>query len=344
MKKLLLLFVATSVILLNSCKQEDVNALDNWENYQKIAGTPLAGTDLFLGRPRSIAYFDGHLGLYDFYDGKIFTWIRLHDKTSWHNTTFGNAPGEFTPPLYLFKDKAPEYIKIFERSKGIYHTYRLQDAIDGNLSASLHRDTIGISGSQAVPCGDYYVGNQMLDDKKMFYLFSPIEKTKIRFGDYPGNLKGIDDASVLDMMTQCQLCANNEGTVVVAAGYMTDMLSFYKIENSTAYLQKEYFTMDADVNIQKDAGGISLIPTSNTLQTYIHLCPTESFLYALYWGTKENERKEQSYIQVFDWDGNFVKGYHVEDRLISIAVNDDTKMMYGLTTKEDHPIIVYSTE
>ena len=144
------------------------------------------------------------------------------------------------------------------------------------------------------------------------------------------------------MMTQCQMAANPEGSVVVAAGYMTDMLSFYKVDGAEVSLLKEYFSQDADVEIRKDETGISVIPTANTLQTYIHLCPTRSFLYALYWGTREGEPRERSYIQVFDWEGNFVKGYAVNDRLVSVAVDEEAETLYGLTTKEETPVLVYS--
>lgn len=342
MKRNVFCFIVVLSVVLGACGRKDSDARDGWENYHEITGTPLTGDSLFLGRPGSIVCFDGHLGVYDFYDGKIFTWIDLEDKTSRHNTRLGNGPGEFIPPLYLYKDGKTENVRIFERSKGICYTYKLADALNGTLSSPLRRDSVGSPGNQVVPCGDYYVGNQMSDDKKMFYLLSSDRKTQLRFGFYPGDLKGTDDADVLDMMTQCQMAANNEGDVVVAAGYMTDMLSFYKIENGEVSLLKEYFSKDADVDVQKDATGIHVVPTHNTLQTYIHLCPTRSFLYALYWGTKENERKELSHIQVFDWKGNFIKGYSVKKRLISIAVDETEDKLYGLTAEEESPILVYS--
>ena len=342
MRKSIFLTVALLSVALSACRQGKTNALHEWENYQEMAGTPLGGDSLFLGHPGSIAYFDGQLGVYDFYDGNIFTWIDLQRGTSRHNTRFGEGPGEFLPPLYLYKDKNPENIKIFERSKGVCYTYRLADALNGTLASPLHKDSVGMPGNQVVPCGDRYAGNQMMDDGKMFYLWAPEQDTKIRFGVYPGNLKGTADASVLDMMTQCQMAANPEGSVVVAAGYMTDMLSFYKVDGAEVSLLKEYFSQDADVEIRKDETGISVIPTANTLQTYIHLCPTRSFLYALYWGTREGEPRERSYIQVFDWEGNFVKGYAVNDRLVSVAVDEEAETLYGLTTKEETPVLVYS--
>lgn len=341
MKKKLFLITVLSIIL-SSCKQNDLKAIYDWENYQQIIGTPLNSDSIFLGRPGSLVYFNGWLGLYDFYDDKILTWINLQTKVSKHNTTFGNGPGEFTPPLYLYKSKDPEIIKIFERSKGIFHTYQWLDVLNGNFLTPLCRDSIGSPGNNIIPCGDNYAGNRMLDDKQMFFLVSPNKKMQIRFGSYPGSLRGIDDASVLDMITQCLVSANMEGTILVAAGYMSDMLSFYKIENSAVSLLKEYFSKDADVNVIKDANGISIIPTNNTLETYVQLYPTKSYLYALYWGTKENERVERSYIQVFDWKGNFIKGYYLKDRLNSIAIDENTEKLYGLSMKEENPcILVY---
>lgn len=215
MRKTIFLTTAVLSVALSACRQDKTNALHKWEDYQEMTGTPLGGDSLFLGHPGSVAYFDGQLGIYDFYDGNIFTWIDLQRGTSRHNTRFGEGPGEFLPPLYLYKDKNPENIKIFERSKGVCYTYRLTDALNGTLAFPLRRDSVGMPGNQVVPCGDRYAGNQMLDDGKMFYLWAPEQGVKIRFGVYSGSLKGTDDASVLDMMTQCQMAANPEGSVVV---------------------------------------------------------------------------------------------------------------------------------
>ena len=177
MRKSIFLTVALLSVALSACRQGKTNALHEWENYQEMAGTPLGGDSLFLGHPGSIAYFDGQLGVYDFYDGNIFTWIDLQRGTSRHNTRFGEGPGEFLPPLYLYKDKNPENIKIFERSKGICYTYRLADALNGTLASPLHKDSVGMPGNQVVPCGDRYAGNQMMDDGKMFYASAFIPET-----------------------------------------------------------------------------------------------------------------------------------------------------------------------
>jgi hypothetical protein len=64
---------------------------------------------------------------------------------------------------------------------------------------------------------------------------------------------------------------------------------------------------------------------------------SNKYIYALY-GTKEGDKE----IQVFDWDGNFLKVLDTDYDLMDIAVNDDDSRLYALT--EDDKLLSFSLE
>ncbi len=56
---------------------------------------------------------------------------------------------------------------------------------------------------------------------------------------------------------------------------------------------------------------------------------------------KETPKKELSYLQILDWNGNFIAGFRFDKRLFSIAVNEDTKTLYGLAGGDTSHVYVY---
>lgn len=182
----------------------------------------------------------------------------------------------------------------------------------------------------------------MQDDMKLFSLLSPNGDVISRFGRYPGELDENMDSRSLSFLTQCLVCADNSGERMVAAGYMSDMLSFYKKKGNEFVLYKEYFSKNADIDIQKDASGWHTKPNDNTLDTYLSLCFSKDKLFALYRGTKYGEKVKKSYIQVFDLDGCFVKGFVIPERLRSIAVNETGELLYGISFEDEISINVYN--
>ena len=71
---------------------------------------------------------------------------------------------------------------------------------------------------------------------------------------------------------------------------------------------------------------------------YEDLTSTSSFLFAVYanrsrkdWALLENVPTE---IQVFDWDGNARYLIQTQEKLASIAIDEERKLLYGMTLAE----------
>ena len=337
------LVVVFFMLLVTGCKESDINPVYDFKNYDEIESDFVitSNDSVFLGRPYSLSLLKGNIVMYDFYDNKMLTWYSLADNKTKHNVSMGNGPGEFIPPLYIFPSGDDE-VKLYERSKGVFYTYKWSDVYNDNLKNPISVDRLNVVGSNAVPCGQNYLLNEMQDDMYLFSLLSPNGEIISRFGRYPGVLNENMDSSSLQILTQCLVCADNSGERMVAAGYMSDMLSFYKREGDKFTLCKEYFSINADIDIQKDALGWHTSPNENTLNTYSSLYFSKDKLFALYLGTKDGEKAEKSYIQVFDLEGCFMKGFVVPECLKAIAVNETGDFLYGISFENEISISVYN--
>ena len=69
------------------------------------------------------------------------------------------------------------------------------------------------------------------------------------------------------LITQCSMAYNESGQVMAAAGYMSDMLSFYKIDDGNISLVKEYFTFNPQVDLKEGNYGVIMRSIGNTLDT-----------------------------------------------------------------------------
>ena len=108
------------------------------------------------------------------------------------------------------------------------------------------------------------------------------------------------------------------------------------------YTCRSFLIRNADLDIQYDNTGWHTKPNERTLNTYVSLSFSKDKLFALYLGTKDDEVVEKSFVQVFDLNGNFIKGYVVPEYLRAITVDESGKTLYGLSLEDDVHISVYN--
>lgn len=312
------------------------------DSYQLLEKTSVVTDSIFLGKPGSLALINDWLAVYDFHDGNMVTWITPDRKDSKRNVAVGVGPGEFFPPLTLYADSEKNHIRMMFRSMQKCYTFRWKDVLEGRFTDPISIDSLAKIPGKIIPCDSLFVANDMQEDGNLFSLLSAKRGLLCRFGVYPGDIDSkFKSPQSRNMITQSTLSYNKRNKTLVAAGCMSDMLSFYKVGNDTAKLFKEYFTIDADMDVKEKNNGISLVPNSSTISTYLNLYSTDSFFYALYWGSPYGKLPEKNYIQVFDWSGNFIKGYVISDILTSIAVDEKKGILYGISRVDEPTINIY---
>ncbi|MBO4985751.1 MAG: hypothetical protein J6C87_08995 [Bacteroides sp.] len=348
MKQLYLLMI----LMLFGCNDSQTGSVNihDWEEYELMPPTSvidMQDSDLLFGNSSSLEALVGDwIFIYDPYDGYLYSLLNLKTKEERRILVKGNAPGEFLQPTFIFEDKEHKQIKFHERGRGLFYTYRYQDVFKENFRSPVVIDSLNNYGNYATICGTDYIENEVLEDLKLFSLKNDAGKTIYRFGDYPGeSIEDIDDPISVHMLAQARMIASPQGEVFVAAGRMSDWLAFYQMKNKQPTLIKEYFSIDVTAKLEKGANHTRLVKTDDTMTAYMRLYPTSKYLYAMYSGAYKGYRPPYRYIQVFDWNGNFIKGLRFSERLNSFVVDEEQGKLYGLSKTNDEPrIYIYSLQ
>lgn len=348
MQKLYLLLL----LILSGCANAQTKKIGiyDWKEYKQM--TPISvidmqESDLLFGNSSSLSALIGDwLFIYDPYEGNQYSLFNLKTKEEKRILAKGNGPGEFLQPTQIFVDEGRQQVKLYERQKALFHTYSFHHAVRGEFRNPISVDDIGDVGYDATICGTNYVQDREAEDLKIFSLKDATGKTLARFGNYPGkSIKGLTDPMSILMLAQSRAIANPKGDVIVTAGRMNDWVAFYQLKDNQPRLIKEYFSIDAEAKIERGANFTRMTHNDKTITAYMRLYPTSKYLYALYSGAYKGYRPPYRYLQVFDWNGNFVKGLRFSERLNSIVVNEKEGKLYGLSKTNDEPrIYVYSLQ
>lgn len=104
--------------------------------------------------------------------------------------------------------------------------------------------------------------------------------------------------------------------------------------------------------IEEDGAGdnrtVSMNDTPETKICFYELNSSENYLYATYVGlTREDIRKKYSndgklnfYILRYDWDGNFVDGYVITDKMVSLTVDPNDAFIIAAIQDDNNDCIV----
>ena len=327
---------------LSSCKAQEKYPLTDFDSYEVIDPiNKTIGDDIFLGRPQGISIINGWLAIDDVYDDMCITWVSTDMKTYIHNVRRGTGPGEITSSAIPFATKDPDKVKIQDFAIGKFYTFTWDNVMKSNFRRPIQTDEIGNLRSRAVPVGENYVCYEMMeDDEKMFSLLSPQGEVLTRFGEYPPSLdlKGEKDPFLRQVKASCKVSAKTDGSVMVAAGFSYDYLAFYKISGTEATLIRQYNTFAPDRDIVETSSGYSFRNNSRTINAYGSLSPSDKYFFALYDGDKviRDYKVNHVFLQVFDWDGNFIKGYKLNERIGAVVYDEESQTLYGIAAGDFH--------
>ena len=325
---------------------------DDFDSYQNIYHKfKTSEDDVFLGRPQSINLIGSWLAITDAYDEHLVTLISNDFKKSKRGFRRGVGPGEFFGGIIFIPTLDSKKVMINHRNANKFITYSTSDVINDNLETPSRVDSIFTKGLYTTYIEKGYVIAEAKPDNKLFSLVNRRGKEIKRFGDYPGKIGSDFNAGeeFLSMYIQNIIASNPDKNIVAAGGFNSDLLCFYQIdENGNSVLLNQYHTYDPKITVEafKEGYGASAKFNENTRDAYTFLCPTKNHLFALYRGYLMKERKNNPYcyIQVFDWDGNFIKGYKTDIRISSMAVDEEKGIAYGLIGGENPAICTFQLE
>ena len=296
------------------------------------------------GRPRDLNHYE----MFPSYHSKIYLDVEPVSVSPFSRGCLsrGLGPNEILGGYFLYPSSDGKNVTVYERGYNRVRTFKIDDFLEERLTNPISSSTINTGGLNLAPVGSNFIIGKPQKDLNLFSLIGENGETINRFGNFPSEMmEGFEtDDTFLHMQIQLLVSSNKDKQVAVAAGYMSDILCFYQIDDKgNAKLLNQYRTYDTELDLSFSENGASAKYNDHTMDAYNSLYPTGAHLYALYRGCLMNSHKEHpyTYVQVFDWDGNFVKGYKLDAPVADIAVDEDRGIIYGLYAGGDPHVRVY---
>lgn len=334
-----------------SSVSEKGESLFRSDDFELLQGEVLY-ENLFWGRPSRLCVVDSFLYVDDKYDDKLLTILNLNTGRTKRVVDYGEGPQELMQIRTISYNSNRRELGLYDGRVDRENFYSIAgDSLVFERAESLYRGEFKkYSFYDVVPLGDGYLGNGCFEHGEQFIWFRGGEKEPLMFGEYPGDKTGIEQNAAFFMKTQTLLAVNPNQEYFAAAGCYHDQLVFYRREGDNVRKLKEYFSIEARLKTrykrtEKDEmAGTSLLP--ETMLTYELLYPTESHLYAVYYGKSEEERKEETesrcYILKFSWMGDFEGGYVLDYLTMKLAVDEDNRCIYTIKlSDEDYVLMKY---
>lgn len=168
------------------------------------------------------------------------------------------------------------------------------------------------------------------DDKLRYGFWDPTNETFHNiYTDYPQlSNEDEDNWALTEYAVKAKL--SPDGKTLVSATYIGGILELFDIDDNGLKLRTARFFFEPRYNYAQGAKPRWVTTSSKSIIGFEDLFLTNDAIYGLVWGV-ERPQMENSMPQLFcfDFDGNPVKSYILNDALESVAVDDDGTI-YGV--------------
>lgn len=323
-----------------SCKTNDshTNQFNIWD-FREIHGTPILEEADILN-PQNITVVDSGFILLDYHAPYFLQYYKNHtDSEPLHFAVKGNGPDEFINTRNTYYNPIHKNFFIYDsqqRKAVSYKVYEKNIIADEDSSQMVILNKC--NGHEMAPIKDGYVTNGVFSGKPFARMDRDGNLLKT-FGTFPVDSTEITDPNAFFLLYQNMIITNPQGSRLAAASYLSDWLSFYNLDED-GNLIKEYFSYPPTVAIkQSDKNTTSVVVEDGTVSTYTCLAATEEYFYALFDGRTEKDIRdnkfEYKYLLKFTWNGDFVEGYKMKDRMSCFSVTNDDSRILGIVYSED---------
>lgn len=142
------------------------------------------------------------------------------------------------------------------------------------------------------------------------------------------------------------ICVRKDGKKVAVGTKYGAILEIYNVESNPAMIELENvnYIVEPDYTYSETKNGQAIETViqgnENTIYGFKYLYSTDNYIYALYYGEKYSKNFKPDLV-VFNWKGEYIKRYEIEENLKLIAVDDDDKVLYGIPADNACKLIRY---
>jgi hypothetical protein len=348
MKKIFYTIVV--IIVLSSCHDKEPPAtLFELFNTEKRLSGELVVLNKTLGNPYQVVVIDSLLMLYDsdnehigsFFNANTGEFLQRFGK-------IGRGPEEFLMPVEISFDKKNETLNIFERSAGrLTHLKNYSNKEFGNAPQNRvsFTNNQGYTGfARKIGDSTYVASGEFENRFAVFDLSGEILKTTQDYPIYEG--VNISD-NLLYIAYQNMLEVNSTNNHFASASIYCDNIEFFKFEGNDLILIKRYGFIKPEFVDMSNKDAKMLQPSESNKMGFLDISSDENYIYCLYSGRSINEYKTRSQafkgedIFVFDWKGNPITRYKLNEEIVKFTVDSKSKMIYAIAHTPEPVILKY---
>ena len=319
----------------NDKKSHNFVELDIQETPNILKGTILTFGELV--NPTKMVYQEPYLFLVDSRAYKRFHVINIpENKYIVNKGTPGKGPGEL---LSLFSvDVFDNKLWGFDITLSKFTSYSLDSLSSPTYG---YDEEIYFKGKANQTYGPTWIDNNTIvsttfSDSKNRLIFTDSEGAVIkeRFPMFPAPSDNIPQ-TIHNLSFQSVLKVKPDNSKVIVVNRYADLIEIYDLQNDTMKRIKTHGNFDPVYKIMNVDGNAVMGQDDQMRFGYIDVTVSDTKIYTLYSGRIRGEGKANyaDIVCVFDWDGNFITSYKIDNRAIAIALKNDREF---LTIEQDN--------
>ena len=345
MKLLYKTLLAFFVVALFSCNNEDkTNPINLFSVDKEIKRVESGINEELLGTISHLQSNDSSLVVYDFHSGKTFSLFNILDrKFIGRFVTIGQGPGEFPIGANGYLTGNDFYITY--SSTGLIAKYKMDSLMKNIESLPITIANFDITDayfSRICPLNDsLFLGVGAYMAEYQYVLFN----SKSEVIDYSVEIFGTKDGKFnmhhKSLANQGKFKKHPTKNKFVFSLNNSSNIEFIEVFDSKIILIKSLKSGDPKYNPITSGEMYGVMPDRDCTIGYIDIDVDENYIYTLYTDKKiaNYDGKDNTYssknILVFDWEGNPVHKYTLDNEAYNITVNEKLNTLYAGTKMED---------
>lgn len=326
------IIILATVIIFAGCNSKSASSVPtDRRDYPVLVGEEIDVREIPLNPQVIFGLGNGYL-IYDFDRENFYLYYQDFQANPERLVPYGSGPDEFTSIDLVRIDEANNFLTLFERDKKYLKDFSLADK-------KVHK-TIKLEdrGSMTIaPLQNGYFSNGAFDEG-IFMIMDKEGQPLKYFGKYPyGDGDGLNPNQKF-MIYQNVIASHPSEDKIVAGGSLFDWLAIYDLTSGEPVVVKE--TYGDEPKVQLKGNGVSSFGIRQLPETFLgykEIKTTDNHIYLICEGKTLQEAKEKqeqgtrdTYLEIYDWDGNLVKGFTLPENVYSIAVNKEGNEIIGL--------------
>lgn len=326
--------------LINACKEKENNHKITFPEETIIYKSEYSIDDDQLAKINGIQSNDSSLIVFDAHTGNSYTLFDLiTGKYMGRFGEIGQGPGEI--PLGCIGQLNNDIYTVHLLSAGFIAQYCM-DSLRANISTKPTTSTKiqfqfgDVYLSKVIPINDStFIGAGVYNGKYQYVLFN----NQNHILDYSSEIYNTYDKN----FKRYHKMISSEGTLrkspsknrFIYSLYYSDNLDIFDVTENKIKIVKSIKERDPLLEPKQNGTFVTALPNLDCRIGYIDIAVGDSNIYALHSNQKVTSQYCSDIIRVFDWDGNPIKVYKLDQQAYFISINEKLNKLYAAIKNED---------